>query len=741
MKYFLQLILVLSCFVSTGQNEFTFYIKGSIGPIEGATIQIKGKSEIYYSDASGKISILTSTDSIQFRVYFFGYKRQDHLISTKEKKEMTLFLSTELQEMEEVVISGTLNEISRLKTLTPIEVYNNSFIEKSRSPTIFEALGKISGIRPQVNCNICNTGDIHINGLEGPYTMILINGMPIVGSLSSVYGLQGIPNGMIERIEVIRGPSSVLYGSEAIGGIINVITKTSLPGNRVYVESFLSSMLESNTDLGIQYGKKKNALLGLNIFHYNFPIDQNNDGFTDLSIQKRISLFQSFNFQKVKLMARYAYEDRWGGQMNWTPEFRGGDSIYGESIYTSRFELIGQYKISTKFNYQLSYTDHSQDSYYGTNPFKANQRVFFNQLVHHLKVGKLSSVSGVTARVTYYNDGTVATSEEMGYQPITLLPGIFSQGEISLKEKTALLLGARIDHSNIHGIIFSPRAGFKYDISRFHLLRLNAGTGYRVVNVFSEDHAALTGARTTIIEGDISPEKSYNVNLNYNGTYFSKKGFQISVDSGPYFTYFSNKIQPDYDTDPEKIIYSNLNGFVINAGILLNVEFKNERINTSLGTNFSFTRNYENGLVEIPYLSEPYNFNYSFSYHLLKLNIDLDYDMQLIGPMRLPLAGPNDPRPQNSGPFAIHNLSIVYKRSNNFKLFLSAKNLFNWTPSKQLPFLISRANDPFDKQVVRDEIGNPLATNENPYGLTFDPSYVYYSNQGFRIQLGLKILF
>ena len=97
MKYFLQLILVLSCFVSTGQNEFTFYIKGSIGPIEGATIQIKGKSEIYYSDASGKISILTSTDSIQFRVYFFGYKRQDHLISTKEKKEMTLFLTPELQ--------------------------------------------------------------------------------------------------------------------------------------------------------------------------------------------------------------------------------------------------------------------------------------------------------------------------------------------------------------------------------------------------------------------------------------------------------------------------------------------------------------------------------------------------------------------------------------------------------------------------------------------------------------------
>src|SRR5690606_28364296 len=104
------------------------------------------------------------------------------------------------------------------------EVYNKAFLRCNPTPSLFESLQMINGVRPQLNCNVCSTGDIHMNGLEGAYTMILLDGMPIVSGLASVYGLTGIPGSLIERIEVVKGPASALYGSEAVGGIINVIT-------------------------------------------------------------------------------------------------------------------------------------------------------------------------------------------------------------------------------------------------------------------------------------------------------------------------------------------------------------------------------------------------------------------------------------------------------------------------------------------------------------------------------------
>lgn len=108
------------------------------------------------------------------------------------------------KKLDEVVITGTLKEVSRMESPVAVEVFKPSYFKKNPTPGIFEALQNVNGVRPQLNCNVCNTGDIHINGLEGPYTMVLIDGMPIVSSLSTVYGLSGIPNSLIERVEVVK---------------------------------------------------------------------------------------------------------------------------------------------------------------------------------------------------------------------------------------------------------------------------------------------------------------------------------------------------------------------------------------------------------------------------------------------------------------------------------------------------------------------------------------------------------
>ncbi|MBL0044640.1 MAG: TonB-dependent receptor plug domain-containing protein [Flavobacteriales bacterium] len=254
-------------------------------------------------------------------------------------------------ELEEVVVTGTLKEVSRSESPVPVEVLSSAFFRKNPSPALFDAVGMVNGVRPQINCSVCNTGDIHINGMEGPYTMVLIDGMPMRERPSTVYGLSGIPNSLVERVEVVKGPGSALYGSEAMGGIINVITKDPVLAPRFSADVFGTTWNEWNADLGMRLGKgRARDLLGVNLFRYNDPRDINNDGFTDVTLQERVSVFNKFDLQRpqhrlASLAARYVTEDRWGGQLQWTDADKGSDRVYGESINTVRYELIGQYQL------------------------------------------------------------------------------------------------------------------------------------------------------------------------------------------------------------------------------------------------------------------------------------------------------------------------------------------------------------------------------------------------------------
>ena len=675
---------------------------------------------------------------------FTGYGTSRKKVQITNKNLQIKFNLIEDNSLQEVTITGTLKAVSRLESPVPVEVYSTTFLKKNPTPSVFEALNNVNGVRPQLNCNVCNTGDIHINGLEGPYTLVMIDGMPIVSGLSSVYGLSGIPNSLIEQIEIVKGPASSLYGSEALGGLINIITKLPENAPLFFAESFGTSWGEINFDLGVKANVGKNAtvLVGANYFKYDQLIDNNNDNFTDLTNQDRISLFQKWNFERrnkrnFSLAGRYFYEDRWGGELQWNKSFRGGDEVYGESIYTSRFEIFGNYQLplSEKIDFQFSYSDHDQNSVYGNTPYLAQQRIGFGQFIWDKKIKSHDLLLGAAIRYNYYNDNTTATilADE------TAIPSLFVQDEIGFSNKQSLLLGMRYDYNSRHGNIFTPRIAYRFKPTDDDIIRLNAGTGFRVVNLFTEEHAALTGAREVIIKDELNPEESYNITLNYLKKLYLKNGMYFTIDTSAWYTYFTNAIIPDYDTNPNQIIYDNLDGFSQSSGLSFNIDAVfGSGIRASIGAIYQDVSKTENGIKTPQILTEKYSGVWSFSYKHYGTNLIFDYTGSLYGPMRLPLLGELDPRSEYSPVWSIQNIQITYDGLDRFEMYGGIKNLLDWTPNKGNPFIIARSDDPFDQNVVFDTDGNAISTLDNPYALTFDPSYVYGPNQGIRLFFGIR---
>lgn len=754
MRFWLLILFLWVSGFTVAQNAFIKgVVKSDSGFVGFASVGLIGTNIGTSTNEKGFYYItIEKTGKYTLRISAIGYKPYEKIITLKENETINLNvnLTSDALGLEEVVISGTMKEVSKTESPVPVEVYSPALFKKNPTPNIFDALQNVNGVRPQLNCNVCNTGDIHINGMEGPYTMIMIDGMPIVSGLSSVYGLSGIPNSLVERIEIVKGPASSLYGSEAVGGLINIITKKTTSANKLSVDVMATSYQEYNIDAGVKYhlGKKVNALLGINYFNYQNPVDNNKDGFTDVTLQHRVSFFNKLNFERkdnreASIAFRYFYEDRWGGDMKWNKSWRGTDSIYGESIFTGRYEVIGKYQLPLKerFFYNVSFNSHDQNSVYGTTKFNAQQKILFNQLYWEKELEKHSLLIGAAYRYTWYDDNTVITQSSDTVNPKNkpnnvALPGIFLQDEIKFNCNHKLLLGFRYDYNQAHGNIYTPRLAYKWTLNSKNILRLNAGTGYRVANVFSEDHAALTGSREVIVVNDLKPEQSVNMNLNYV-TKFYKEKFILGIDVSAFYTRFSNRIIADYDTDPNKIYFNNLNGYAISQGITSNIDLEFLKIPLKILLGGTYMDNYkvENGIRSQQILTENITGTWAVSYDWKKAGLSFDYTGNIYSPMRLPLLGELDPRDEYSPWWSIQNIQAT-KKWKRLEIYVGVKNLLNFIPPANS---IARSFDPFDKGIQYNTAGQIISTPNNPYAQSFDPTYMYAPNQGIRGFLGVRI--
>ncbi|PKQ69632.1 TonB-dependent Receptor Plug Domain [Raineya orbicola] len=717
----------LSNFLLAQTGTLQGFVKDDLNrqAIVGAMVKLEKTNFSTITDSTGFFLIENvPIGEYTLRVQGVGILPIAKKIVINDGRNESLLLFAISENISEIVVSGTLRETETTQSPILVEVYSENFLQKNPTSNFADALQYINGVRPQITCSVCGTLGIQINGMEAPYTMVLIDGMPMVSGLGTVYGFSGIPTSLIKRVEVVKGTASTLYGSEAVAGLINIITKSPQQAEKLSADVFATSHQEYNADIAFtQKIGKFSTLLSANVFGFNSKRDVNADNFTDIPLQKRFSIFNKWQVERkdkknTSIAWRYIYENRLGGEISFSESLRGSNQIYGESIFTKRFELLGRYDLPTseKLSLQYSFNHHLQDAFYGNTPYQAIQSIAFAQMLWEKKLDNRNHLlAGSAFRYTFYDDNSPATATADGNsnQPSKIyLPSIFLQNETEFNPKNSLLIGLRYDYNSAHGNIFTPRLAYKFTANEDNILRFNIGKGFRIVNLFTEDHTALTGARQVVIANQLKPEESWNVSLSYEKTLLAGKNL-LTWENNLFYTYFTNRILPNYEIDDNLIIYDNLQGYSVVRGWGSNLNFQSPQgLRWNLGCTLlqSFVQEQER---RNQVLVSPFSATWSVSYTFAKIRTTLDWTGNLYSPMPL-VQVENDFRPEKSPWYSIQNLQITTSVKEKWQIYAGVKNLLNFMPQ------------------------NPLFNPQNPFSDSFDTAYGFAPLQGIRGFLGVR---
>lgn len=704
-----------------GQIKGTVTVNGK--PMPGVNVGIESLLKGNATDQNGTFLISNIPEGTYLlQASMIGYKKFTKKISIKagETLELLIELEESITMMDQMVVTGTMRETYIKNSPVKVEVVTKQFLRKNPSGNLMESIDYINGLSSYVACGVCGTNSIRINGMEGPYTAVLIDGMPIMGSLASVYGLNGISPAIIQSIEIIKGPNSTLYGSEAMAGVINIRTKNPELAPLLTFNTYGTTDEAVNFDFSFSpKAEGFSTLFSGNTHYFDNFLDQNNDNFSDAPKIKRISLFNKWSFdrkneRKFDIAFKYLYEERMGGTSNYTKSLRGSRSVYGEFILTNRFAVLGTYDLpvsAQNIRVDFAYSYHDQNSFYGDYHYEANQQVYFTNLIWDKKFSyNRQLLIGGTLRYDQLEQTFDGQRLEDGSEDNRLIPGIFAQYDHIFNAAWRALIGLRVDHYTDHGFIFSPRANLKASVSDHTTFRLNAGTGFRIVNLFTEQHEALTGSRQVVITEDLEPEKSYNATANINQ--IIDIGYSVlNVDLDIWYTYFTNQIIPDYSRRGE-IRYSNLNGHSVSRGVSLSAahNFPGPFM-YSVGVTLQDVYQKRNGIKQPILFSPGFSGVFSLSYDIEPIRLSLDWTGQVTGKMRLPkYEGYSD----QSELYTEQNLKITKELNEGLQAYLSIKNLFNYTQE------------------------SPIIAPDRPFSDNFATDRVFGPMQGRRLLLGIR---
>ncbi|WP_288180335.1 TonB-dependent receptor, partial [Alistipes putredinis] len=505
-----------------------------------ATVTIPGTTIGTMTDASGHYflkNLPTGTITVEARMMSYDPVRHEVTLKKGQSLELNFEITENGITMDDVVVSASRSETTRRKAPALVNVLDRKIFDNTNSACLAQGLSFQPGVRVEDDCQNCGFMQVRINGLDGHYSQILVDSHPVFSALSGVYGLEQIPASMIDRVEVMRGGGSALFGSSAIGGTINIITKdpdrnsaevghtiTAIGNSSSYdnVTSANASLITDSRKAGLYvYGQNR----------HRSGYDHDGDGFTEIpQLQSQAlglrSFFKTSAYSRITLQYNTVMEYRRGGDRLDLPPHEAmiaeqtDHNINGGSL---SFDLSSA-DYSNRVNVYASFQHIARKSYYGS---KQDPDAYGR--THDLTVATGAQYihsfdrlwflpADLTLGVEYnYND---LDDESIGYdyrtkQKVHII-GAYLQNEWK-NEHWSLLIGGRLDkHSLVDHVIFSPRANLRYNPGEGASLRLSYSSGFRAPQAFDEDmHIAIVGGERVRIRlaDDLREERSHSLSL------------------------------------------------------------------------------------------------------------------------------------------------------------------------------------------------------------------------------------
>ncbi|MDH6305840.1 outer membrane receptor for ferrienterochelin and colicins [Parabacteroides sp. PF5-5] len=476
-----------------------------------------------------------------------GYKTIEKKVTLKKGKTLEINFDAEEDavSLDGVVVSANRNETTRRMAPSLVNVLDSRTFETTSSTSLADGLNFQPGVRVENNCQNCGFQQVRINGLEGPYTQILMDSRPIFSALTGVYGLEQIPANMIERVEVMRGGGSALFGSSAIAGTINIITKEPLRNSAQIAHTLTMTggdRPDNNTTFNASLVTDDHKA-GIYIFgqnRYRAAYDHDGDGYTELGkLDAKTLGFRSYlktsTYSKLIFEYHNITEFRRGGNLLNLPPHETNiteqtdHNINGGGL---KFDLFSK-NYKHRLNLYTSAQHTKRDSYYGAD-FDADAYGHTTDLTF-VGGGQYSYAwdkclfmpAEFTGGLEYNYDDL--QDEMLGYkrtiEQTVHIESLFLQNEWKNKQ-WSFLIGGRLDkHNLIDGVIFSPRANLRFNPTDDINMRLSYSSGFRAPQAFDEDlHITAVGGDVVIINLDPDLKEESSQSLSASVDYYRRFG-------------------------------------------------------------------------------------------------------------------------------------------------------------------------------------------------------------------------